>query len=212
MSVKKESDRTAPEEAGAEPEANQPPEEIDLPVEESRAEIETVDELQARLKEAERERAAAERAVQDYADRFRRAQSQLQAENEELRARLQRNFEQRLETARGDIVASLLESLDNLKRAIAAAEKSTGARADFNALLAGVRATAAMFEGRMQDLGLENVPSEGEEFNPELHEAVDLVSVDEDQDNRVVAELQPGYRIKDRLLRPARVRVGRAGS
>jgi molecular chaperone GrpE len=166
--------------------------------------------LNEKLIEVEARSVEAERQVQEYADRFRKAQAQMRLENDELRGRLQRNFEQRLETARGDLVASLLETLDNLKRALTAAEASARRGADFAALLEGVRATAELFEARMTALGLTPVESEGEEFNPELHEAVEIVSVAPEQDNRVISELQPGYRFGDRLLRPARVRVGRA--
>jgi molecular chaperone GrpE len=166
--------------------------------------------LQARLKEAEEKRVEAERQVRDFSDRFRNAQAKLRAETDEQRARLQRTFDQKLEAARGDVVAGLLDTLDNLKRAVAAAEKSDNKNSDFVALLDGVRATAQMFEARMQGLGLSAVPSTGEEFNPEVHEAVEIVPVAKDQDNQVIEEFQTGYRFGDRLLRPARVRVGRA--
>ena len=169
-----------------------------------------VEQLRARLKEAEEKRIEAERQVRDFADRFRHAQAQLKAETDEQRARLQRTFDQKLEAARGDVVAGLLDTLDNLKRAIAAAEKSENKNSDFIALLDGVRATANMFEAKMQSLGLSAVPTTGEEFNPEVHEAVEIVPVAKDQDNRVMEEFQTGYRFGARLLRPARVRVGRA--
>lgn len=169
-----------------------------------------VEQLRARLKEVEEKRAEAERQVRDFSDRFRHAQAQLRAETDEQRARLQRTFEQKLESARGDTVAGLLDTLDNLKRATAAAEKSDNKNSDFIALLNGVRATANMFEAKMQSLGLSAVPSTGEEFNPEVHEAVEIVPVTKDEDNRVIEELQTGYRFGARLLRPARVRVGRA--
>jgi molecular chaperone GrpE len=169
-----------------------------------------VEQLRGRLKEAEEKRVEAERQVRDFADRFRHAQAKLQTETDEQRARLQRTFDQRLEAASGDIVAGLLDTLDNLKRAISAAEKSDNKNSDFVALLDGVRATANMFEAKMQGLGLSAVPSAGEEFNPEVHEAVEIVPVTKDEDNRVIEELQTGYKFGSRLLRPARVRVGRA--
>ncbi len=170
----------------------------------------TIEQMQVKLKEAESKCAEAERQVRDYAERFRHAQAQLRAETEELRLRLQRNFEQKLEASRGEFVMSLLEVLDNLKRALAAAEVSQQRSADFDSLLGGVRATAEMFEARMRSLGLTPVPSEGELFNPEIHEAVEMVPVPPEQDNHVITELQSGYKLGDRLLRPARVRVGRA--
>ncbi len=166
--------------------------------------------LQAKLKEAEEKRLEAERQVRDFAERFRHAQAQLRTETDEQRARLQRTFDQKLEAARGDVVAGLLDTLDNLKRALAAAEKSDKKHSDFTALINGVRATAGMFEAKMQSLGLTAVPATGQEFNPELHEAVEIVPVSKDKDNQVIEEFQTGYKFGDRLLRPARVRVGRA--
>lgn len=170
-----------------------------------------IEALQVKLKEAEEKRREAELKLSEHADKFRRAQEQLKTETEEMRARLNRTAEQRLEAARGDLVAGLLDTLDNLKRAVAAAELSQHNETDFNALLEGVKATANLFEAKMQNLGLSAVESEGQDFNPELHEAVEIVPVEADQDNKVIAEYQTGYKFGDRLLRPARVRVGRAG-
>ena len=67
--------------------------------------IELVAELSAKLRESDEKLTEAERQVRDFAERFRSSQAQLRAETDEQRARLQRNFEQRLETARGDLVA-----------------------------------------------------------------------------------------------------------
>ncbi len=172
------------------------------------SEIET---LRAKLKVAEEKRVEAERQVRDFADRFRHAQAQLRTETDEQRTRMQRTFDQKVEAIRGDLVAGLLDTLDNLKRAMAVAEKAEKKDSDFNALLDGVRATANLFEAKMQSLGLSAVASVGEQFNPELHEAVEIVTVREDEDNKVIEEFQTGYKFGDRLLRPARVRVGRAG-
>lgn len=171
----------------------------------------SVAELLSKLKESEAKREEAERQVRDFAERFRHAQAQLRAENDELRLRLQRNFEQKLDSARGDMVASLLDVLDTLKLAIAAASSQQGKGPEFDNLLGGVRITAQQFEAKMNSLGLTPIVSVGEVFNPEIHEAVELVACPPEQDGRVVEELQTGYKFGDRLLRPARVRVGRAG-
>ena len=169
-----------------------------------------LEEMRANLKESEMRRDEALKASEEYADRFRKAQWQLRAETEEVRARMQRTFEQRLELARGDVVAGLLDTLDNLQRALVAAEVATEQGAAFEALRDGVRATAEMFEIQLKKLGLQAVQSEGEAFNPEIHEAVELAVVPKEQDNLVLAELQRGYKFGERLLRPARVKVGRA--
>jgi molecular chaperone GrpE len=184
---------------------------VDAASEQPEAVISEIEQLQAKLKEVDEKRVEAERQVRDISDRFRQAQAQLKAETEEQRARMQRVFDQKLEAARGDVVASLLDTLDNLKRAIVAADKSERRETDWEALLEGVRATANMFEAKMQGLGLKPINSVGEQFNPEIHEAVEIVPVIAEEDNHVIEEFQTGYRFGDRLLRPARVRVGRAG-
>ena len=59
-------------------------------------------------------------------------------------------------------------------------------------------------------VGVEPVASVGADFDPEIHEAVDMLPVEGDQDGKVTAEYQKGYRFGDRLLRPARVQVGKS--
>ncbi len=167
-------------------------------------------EIETRLKNAEARRDEALKTSEDYADRFRKAQLMVKAEAAEMRQRMQRTFEQRLEVSRGDVVSSVLDTLDNLQRAIVATEQSTDQGAAFDSLRDGIKATAEMLESQLVKLGLETVVSEGETFNPEVHEAVEIAATDADQDNKVLAELQRGYTFNGRLLRPARVKVGRA--
>lgn len=186
-------------------------EELEVSADNSSEAHSEIEMLRTKLKESEEKLAEAERKVSEFADRFRKAQEQLKAENDEIRARMNRTFEQKLDAARGDLVGGLLDTLDNLKRAVTAAESSQRHEKDFSALLDGVKATAQLFEGKMQGLGLSAIVSEGQDFNPEVHEAVEIVPVEADQDNKVITEYQTGYKFGDRLLRPARVRVGRAG-
>jgi molecular chaperone GrpE len=63
----------------------------------------------------------------------------------------------------------------------------------------------------LSSAGDEPIVTVGEEFNPELHEAVDTEETTDDMDGRVIEEYSRGFRMGDRLLRPARVKVGRAG-
>ena len=167
-------------------------------------------ESEVKLKEFEARREEAIKTSEEYADRFRKAQVQLRAEADEMRARMQRTFDQRLEIARGDLVASLLDTLDNLQRAVVAAEIANEQGPAFIALRDGVKATAELFDNQLKKLGLQAVPSEGEQFNPEIHDAVEIAPTTSEQDNLVLAELQRGYKFGERLLRPARVKVGRA--
>ncbi len=199
-----------PVEEDAVPEENQiPPQSETTFTSDTTSEIE---QLQARLRESEEKRTEAERKAREFNDRFRKVQEQLQAETSEQRARMQRSFDQKLVSARGEVVASLLDTLDNLKRAITAAEQSEKREKDFDSLLEGLRATTVLFESKMLGLGLQAIASVGEEFNPELHEAVETAPVPPEQDHKVIAEFQTGYKFGELLLRPARVRVGRASS
>jgi molecular chaperone GrpE len=73
----------------------------------------------------------------------------------------------------------------------------------------GVVGTARSFEQALLSVGVEPVPGVGADFNPEVHEAIDMAEVEVEQDGKVTSEYQRGYRFGDQLLRPARVQVGR---
>jgi molecular chaperone GrpE len=71
----------------------------------------------------------------------------------------------------------------------------------------GIELIDKQFHDALARLGVEPVPAAGEVFDPNVHQAVQMVDTDEVEDHHVIDELQRGYRIKDRLLRPAMVRV-----
>lgn len=156
-----------------------------------------VEELEARTK-------AAEKQVQEVQSRFDQLRQQLQRETDETRQRLNRSADERAAGEKARFIASLLPALDNLNRAIANAD------APRDTILEGIRSTAANFEAALTSAGVEPIQSVGEKFNPELHEAVDTEETGGEMDGRVLEEYSRGFRIGDRLLRPARVKVGRA--
>ena len=157
-----------------------------------------VEELEARTK-------AAERQVQEVQARFDQLRQQLQREADETRQRLNRAADDRAEASKARFIESLLPVLDDLERAIDAASKE----GSNDAILQGVRSTAARFQSALTSAGVEPIAAVGEPFNPELHEAVDTEETDPEMDGIVVDEYSRGFRIGDRLLRPARVKVGR---
>ena len=159
-----------------------------------------VEELETRTK-------AAERQVQEVQSRFDQLRQQLQRETDETRQRLNRSADERAAGEKAKFIAALLPALENLNRAIEAAETTDATR---EAILEGIRSTAASFEAALTSAGVEPIKSVGEEFNPELHEAVDTGEAEREMDGRVLEEYSRGFRIGDRLLRPARVKVGRA--
>lgn len=149
---------------------------------------------------------AAEQKLLEVQPRFNELRAQLQKETDETRQRLNRAADERARREKGDFIASLLPVADNLQRALSAAEQG----GSLDALLDGVRVTSSNFEGALLAAGVEPIKSVGATFDPELHEAVDIVPVELERDGQVTAEYSRGYRMGDRLLRPARVQVGRA--
>ena len=156
-----------------------------------------VEELEARTK-------AAEKQVHEVQARFDQLRQQLQRETDETRQRLNRSADERAAAETAKFITSLLPALDNLNRAIANAD------APRESIFEGIRGIAANFEAALASAGVEPIQSVGEEFNPELHEAVDTEETNGEMDGRVLEEYSRGFRIGDRLLRPARVKVGRA--
>ncbi len=150
---------------------------------------------------------AAEQKLFEIQSRFDQARLDLQRETDETRQRLNRAADDRARREKGDFIAALLPVADNLHRAIEAAQSG----GTFESVLAGVRGTASNFDAALTSAGVETIAAVGTQFDPELHEAVDTVDVDGvELDGRVTAEYSRGYKMGDRLLRPARVQVGRA--
>ena len=138
--------------------------------------------------------------------RFEQVRAELKRETDEIRGRLTRTAEERAAREKAQFVSALLPVLDNLQRAMEAAEGG----GSLEALMNGLRGTITGFESAVTSAGIEIVSAVGAEFDPELHEAVDTIEVEPERDGLVTAEYSRGYRMKDQLLRPARVQVGRA--
>ncbi|HKV34442.1 MAG TPA: nucleotide exchange factor GrpE [Pyrinomonadaceae bacterium] len=172
------------------------------------AEVETPNLKPSYVEELEARTRAAERQVQEVQSRFDQLRQQLQRETDETRVRLNRSADERAEAGKARFIESLLPVMDGLDRAIDAAVKEGSS----DAILQGIRSIANSFQSALTNAGVEPIASVGEPFNPELHEAVDTEETDPEMDGIVIDEYSKGYRIGDRLLRPARVKVGRKES
>jgi molecular chaperone GrpE len=158
------------------------------------------------VEELETRARAAEQSAKDVQARFEQVRAELRRETDEIRQRLTRTADERAAREKAAFVSALLPVVENLRRAMEAAE-STGA---LDALLDGLRGTLSGFESALASAGIEAITAVGEQFDPELHEAVDVVEVEPARDGLVTAEYSRGYRMGGQLLRPARVQVGRA--
>jgi molecular chaperone GrpE len=157
------------------------------------------------VEELEMRARAAEQKTREVQSRFEQLRKQLQGETDETRQRLNRAADERAQREKADFIAGLLPVLDNLQRATEAAETSDSTEV----IAEGIRRTASSFENALAAAGVESIDAVGETFDPELHEAVETIEVTPEDEGKVIAQHTRGYRIGDRLLRPARVKVGR---
>ena len=129
-------------------------------------------------------------------------------ELEAAQARVERDAQRVQDETRQKLVAQLLPVMDNLDRTIFAAAKSDPA------LTQGVRLVRSQLEGVLRGYGVERIAAtRGDRFDPQLHEAISVAPVYEPAHHGLILEqAEPGYRFGDRLLRPAKVVVGRATS
>lgn len=144
-------------------------------------------------------------------DEITRAYAALVEDNKAYRQRLERERDRVLEAERVRLAQGLLEAADELERTVAAIPPAAvPAKGPLATLLAGVRLALAVLERRIAELGATRLDLVGTRFDPRLAEAVDLVPVrDASQDEIVVEVVRAGWSIGERILRPARVRVGR---
>lgn len=149
---------------------------------------------------------------------------ELKAENLELREQVKRtaaefqNFRRRQEEEakrvklrlREDLVRTMLPIFDNMDRTLVAAQQ--GGDGALDALLKGLELVDKDIKKIFEDLGLQPIQTAGELFDPALHEAVMMQETDEVPDQTILLELQKGYTLGDRVIRPSMVQVARNSS
>ncbi|QDT36510.1 nucleotide exchange factor GrpE [Stratiformator vulcanicus] len=121
------------------------------------------------------------------------------------------NFRKRIERERADeykyrslgVARDVLPALDNLRRALEAAEK-TG---NVEELVQGVEMVSRQFEDALKLHGIERIAAEGRKFDPNLHEALTQVPSPDHEPMTVLQEVEPGYKLHDRVIRPSKVVV-----
>ena len=156
----------------------------------------------------EAEAAAEPAAQQEDLERLRQERdtlldrlARLQAEFDNFRKRNVREQQEFRDYALAEAIKSLLPVLDSFDRALAAPERNSD---EFHA---GIELINRQFHDALAKLGLQPIEAQGQLFDPNLHQAVQMVETDEAEDHHVFDELQRGYMLKNRLLRPAMVRV-----
>jgi molecular chaperone GrpE len=129
-------------------------------------------------------------------DRLARAQ----AEFENARRRAGKEQQDFRDYAAVDVIKSLLPVIDSFERALRA-------KSDASDFRGGIELIYKQLQDALAKLGVRPVPAVGEPFDPHYHEAIEMVETTKAADHEVLEELQRGYKFKDRLLRPAMVKV-----
>ncbi|HEX8472466.1 MAG TPA: nucleotide exchange factor GrpE [Pyrinomonadaceae bacterium] len=154
--------------------------------------------------ESQLQKLSEERA--DYLDKLARRQ----ADFENYRKRMERERHETYNRVVGDVVGRLLPVLDNLQRALAAEDSVQKSESEeFRHFLHGVELISKQLSGVFADMGVEPVATVGQRFDPHVHEAIAAEESDEFVSDTVIAEIVRGYRLGDKLLRPAMVKVAK---
>lgn len=135
--------------------------------------------------------------------RHREAMLRMQAEMDNLRKRLMRDLERSRKLALEKVTRDLLQVWDSLERGLGVNDESL----TVESLKEGQELTLKILEKVLQDHDIEIIDPAGQLFNPEYHEAVTVIPVADTPENTVVEVLQKGFRLHDRLIRPAMVVV-----
>ena len=162
-------------------------------------------------KEASAEAAALEPRADDEIKKLRDERdslfdrlARLQAEFDNYRKRAAKENADFRDYAVADAAKALLPAIDNLALAL---KSASGSPDDFRK---GVELIQRQLQDTLQKLNVQEIRAKGQPFDPRFHEAIEVVESDEVPDHHVLEELQPGYRMKDRLLRPAMVIVAKS--
>jgi len=129
--------------------------------------------------------------------------ARLQAEFENYRKRSAREQAEYRDYAITDAVKNFLPILDSFDLAMRHQKTEAGD----SALRSGIELIRKQMEEALTRLGVQSVATVGQTFDPRVHEAIEMVESSDHADHEVIEELQRGYKLKDRLLRPAMVRV-----
>lgn len=148
----------------------------------------------------EEEIAALKKEKDDLFDRLLR----VQAEYENFKKRTQKEREAERKYKAQDLVNDILPVLDNFERALQV-EKTE----ETSSLIEGISMVHRQLLDALKNNGVEMIETEGKQFDPNLHHAVMQVEDESYESNQIVEELQKGYMLKDRVIRPAMVKVNK---
>ncbi len=160
------------------------------------------DETDAKIAQLEAALLSSEAKVKEQQESVLRAKADI----ENMRRRTEQEIDKARKYALNKFSEELLPVIDNLERAIQAADAENDA---IKPLLEGVDLTHKTFVGVVSKFGLKEINPEGEVFNPELHQAMSIQESPDHESNTVMLVMQKGYELNGRVIRPAMVMVAK---
>jgi len=157
--------------------------------------------LRSQVKAVKEELKLTDKEAGEYLDYLKR----LKAEFENYKRRSQKERERIVSWSNEDLIKQFLPVLDDLERAVGSSQQSR----NLASLMEGMRMILDQLKAILQKQGLQEIEAKGEEFDPHYHEALMSVDLAEYPDNLVVEEMRKGYKLNDKILRPAMVKVNK---
>ncbi|MCK5780851.1 MAG: nucleotide exchange factor GrpE [Psychrilyobacter sp.] len=184
---------------------NQETEDQAVEVEEVKETKKEKKEAKKKKKEKKKEETLEEKMAKIEADLedWKGAYARKNAEFQNFTKRKQNELEEFRKYASEKVILKVLEAVDNLERGVAASTETK----DFEALVKGVEMTLSQMHGIMNAEGVEPIEALGKEYDPHLHQAVMTENCDVTENDHITMELQKGYKMKDRVIRPSMVKV-----
>ncbi len=159
----------------------------------------SVEELKARIVELEEQLAQAKAEAEDYKERWIRVSADFQ----NFRKRVMQERVEAYNKGKEDAVLAVLPVLDNMERALSSLTETS----DLNAFKRGLELIVRLFQEALRRLDVEPIRTEGQKFDPYYHEAFERVEREDVEEGLIVGEVERGYKMGDKVIRPAKVYV-----
>ena len=173
----------------------------DKKTEKSKKENNEISKLKSEIEELKKALEEKEKEIKDLKDKYLRAY----AEMENMKKRLEKEKRDAIEYANESLLKEILPFIDNIERAIEHANENSKIE-DF---IKGIELTLDQLLKSLEKFGVKQISAKNQPFDPNYHEAMSVVETEEVEPNIVVEEMQKGYVLKNRLLRPSLVTVSK---
>lgn len=147
-------------------------------------------------------------ALQDDLDRFRDLALRTQADFDNFRKRAAREREEGMRYANVSLIEKIIPILDNFELGLDAARQDS----DGGAIVSGLEMVGRQLQDLLSSQGVETLDALGQPFDPKIHDALGQEASDEVEEGIVLRQLRKGYRLKERLVRPANVIVSKGAA